>query len=62
MRRLFKRLAGIKRLAARPAIANIFMLLFIVLTSIGMFIIYTPLGFVTAGVACGIFGFLLGLE
>lgn len=51
-----------KRLATRPALANVFMLLFIVLTSIGMFYIYAPLGFVTAGVACGIFGFLLGLE
>ena len=62
MRRLLKRLAGIKRLFARPAMANVFMLLFIVLTSIGMSFISPPLGFVTAGVACGIFGFLLGLE
>lgn len=50
------------RLATRTVAANIMMVLFILLTSIGMFMYSPALGLVVAGVCCGIFGFLLGLE
>lgn len=46
----------------RETFANIFMFSFIILTSIGAGMIYPPAGWVVAGVSCGIFGFLLGLE
>jgi hypothetical protein len=48
--------------AERQTYANIFMLSFILFTSIGAALISPALGFGIAGVACGIFGFLLGLE
>ena len=48
--------------AQRQTYANIFMLSFILFTSIGAALISPALGFCVAGVACGIFGFLLGLE
>jgi hypothetical protein len=35
---------------------------FILLTSIGAGLFNPALGFVVAGIACGIFGFLLGVE
>lgn len=38
------------------------MILFIVLISIGTMMIWPPVGFIAAGVACGIYGFILGLE
>ena len=52
----------LRRAANRQTFANIFMLSFIILTSIGAGMIYPPAGWVVAGVSCGIFGFLLGLE
>jgi hypothetical protein len=48
--------------AERKTYANIFMLSFILFTSIGAALISPALGFGVAGVACGVFGFLLGLE
>lgn len=53
---------GLKRMAKRSTFANIFMFCFIILTSIGAGMIFLPAGFLVAGVGCGIFGFLLGLE
>jgi ABC-type bacteriocin/lantibiotic exporter with double-glycine peptidase domain len=50
------------RMKTRTVIANIMMVLFILLTSMGMFMYSPALGLVVAGVCCGIFGFLLGLE
>jgi hypothetical protein len=38
------------------------MVLFIVLIGVGTFMIWPPVGFIAAGVACGIYGFILGLE
>lgn len=52
----------LRRKANRSTFANIFMFCFIILTSIGAGMIFLPAGFVVAGVGCGIFGFLLGLE
>ena len=46
----------------RATFAYLFMLSFIILTSIGVGLIFPPAGLVVAGVACGIFGFILGLE
>lgn len=52
----------LKRLATRPFFANFLMVGFIIFTSIGAGIVSPALGFLAAGVTCGIFGFLLGLE
>jgi hypothetical protein len=46
----------------RPRSANVLMFCFILFTSIGAGMIFMPAGWVVAGVGCGIFGFLLGLE
>lgn len=59
----FRRLKFWARLRAnRATSANILMFCFIIFTSIGAGMIFLPAGLVVAGVACGIFGFLLGLE
>jgi hypothetical protein len=46
----------------RETFAYLFMLSFIILSSIGAAFIYPPAGLITAGVASGIFGYLLGRE
>lgn len=50
------------RLFARSSLANIMMVLFIVLTSVGTVLISPPVGLIVAGVTCGIYGYLLGSE
>ena len=55
VRRLLKRVN-------RQTFANVFMVSFILFTSTGAAMYSHALGFVVAGVACGLFGFLLGLE
>lgn len=52
----------IKSLLNRANFANFFMLSFILFTGVGAALISVPIGLIVAGVACGIFGFLLGLE
>lgn len=52
----------VKRRANRGTSANILMFCFIIFTSIGAGMIFPPAGWVVAGVACGMFGFLLGAE
>jgi hypothetical protein len=52
----------IKSSLNRGSFANFFMLSFILFTGIGAALISVPIGLIVAGVACGIFGFLLGLE
>jgi hypothetical protein len=42
--------------------ANLLMISFILFTSIGAALIFLPAGLIVAGIACGFFGFLLGLE
>jgi hypothetical protein len=57
--------SGFKRLKStfnRGTFANIFMVSFILFTSIGAALIFPPAGLIVAGVTCGFFGFLLGLE
>jgi hypothetical protein len=46
----------------RPTFAYLLMLSFILFTTAGAALVYVPAGFITAGVACGLFGYLLGRE
>jgi hypothetical protein len=46
----------------RRRTANMLMVSFIIMTTIGAFYISLPVGFITAGVCSGALGFLLGLE
>lgn len=46
----------------RATAANVMMVSFILFTSIGCFQIYAPAGYISAGIGCGLFGFLLGQE
>ena len=57
-----KFLLWLKTLFNRPTFAYLMMVSFILFTSLGAGLIYTPSGFITAGVTCGIFGYLLGRE
>lgn len=50
------------RLFMRSTAANIMMVLFILLTSVGTVLISPPVGLIVAGVTCGIYGYLLGSE
>lgn len=57
-----KGLRRLKSLFNRGTFANVFMVSFILFTSIGAALIFPPAGLIVAGVTCGFFGFLLGLE
>jgi len=46
----------------RETTANLLMAMFIILCTIGAFLIYIPAGFIVAGACCGFLGLLLGLE
>jgi len=46
----------------RAMVANILIFCFILLGGIGAFLINVPAGFISLGVACGVVGFLLGME
>jgi hypothetical protein len=46
----------------RAFAAHCFMLTFIVLTGIGAYMILPGAGFITAGISCLLYGFLLGSE
>jgi len=46
----------------RGITANLLMLSFILLTSAGAALLLPAAGFITAGVACGVFGYLLGSD
>ena len=49
-------------LEPREMVAYIFMLFFVIFTSLGAGLIYFPAGFVTFGLASGLYGYLLGRE
>lgn len=51
-----------KIMFSRPSIANYLMFSFILLSALGAGMIYVPAGLITAGVCCGLFGYLLGSE
>ena len=46
----------------RQVAAYILMFLFVVLTSVGAFLIFPAAGFIVAGINCGMYGYLLGAE
>lgn len=46
----------------RPFTANAMMISFILFTSVGAALLLPAAGFITAGIACGIFGYLLGSD
>lgn len=54
--------SGFKKMLSRQAAANLMMVSFILFTTIGCFLVYAPAGFISAGLTCGLFGFLLGQE
>jgi len=57
-----KIIALLKSKANRVTFAHILMASFILFTAIGGFLIAPPVGFIIAGVSCGLFGYLLGAE
>lgn len=57
-----KLLAGLKARGARALTADAFMLGFILLTGVGAYMILPAAGFITAGITCGLYGYLLGSE
>ncbi len=59
MKKLFARL---KARDWRALSANTFMLGFILLTGVGAYMILPAAGFITAGVTCGLYGYLLGSD
>lgn len=62
-RRLFAALTNrLRRLPWRSIAANFFMLSFILMTSVGAGLLLPAAGFITAGIACGLFGYLLGSD
>lgn len=62
LRQVFAVIGRGKRFLTRGTAANLLMIAFIMLTGIGAFLIYPPIGFIVGGVGCGVFGFILGLE
>lgn len=50
------------RVFNRASAANVLMIAFIIMTSVGAWQIYPPIGLIVGGVGCGIFGYILGLE
>ncbi len=59
MKNLFARL---KARRWRVISADAFMLAFILLTGVGAYMILPAAGFITAGVTCGLYGYLLGSD
>lgn len=57
-----KTLTFLKTGLNRTTFAYSFMFSFIILTGVGVGLIFPPAGLVVAGVGCGIFGFMLGLK
>lgn len=46
----------------RQISAYLLMVAFICLSAVGAALIYVPAGFITAGLACGLVGYLLGAD
>ena len=53
---------NIKQWLTRPRAANLLIASFIIMTTIGASIISIQVGFIIAGISCGVVGVLLGLE
>jgi hypothetical protein len=52
----------LKLFTTRRNLANCLMSLFVVGVTLGAGLIFPPAGFITGGIACGIYGYLLGSE
>lgn len=52
----------LRKLRWRSIAANFFMLSFILMTSVGAGLLLPAAGFITAGITCGLYGYLLGSE
>lgn len=59
---LKQKFINLKPRLTRATFANLLMFSFILFTSIGAALIFVPAGLMVAGIACGIFGYLLGAE
>jgi len=46
----------------RPTVANLLIASFIIMTTVGGYLIAPPIGFIVCGVTCGLVGYLLGME
>ena len=57
-----KVLVLLKSKLTRVTFANTLMFSFILFSAIGGFLIAPPIGFLVAGISCGIFGYILGAE
>lgn len=57
--KLFKYMS---KIFERTTLANAMMVLFVLGTTIGSALIFLPAGFIVGGVACGLYGYLLGSE
>lgn len=55
-------LAAMRARGFRALTADVFMLGFILLTGLGAYMILPAAGFITAGITCGLYGYLLGSE
>lgn len=62
MQRMKNLLLRMRTFFNRSTFAYLLMLSFILFTTVGAALVYVPAGFITAGVACGILGYLLGRE
>lgn len=60
--RMKKTLFFLKSKLNRTTSANLLMLSFILFSAVGGFLIAPPIGFLVAGISCGIFGFILGAD
>ena len=52
----------LKLFTNRRNLANCLMSLFVVGVALGAGLIFPPAGFITGGIACGIYGYLVGSE
>lgn len=52
----------LKLLTTRRNLANCLMSLFVVGVALGAGLIFPPAGLITGGIACGIYGYLLGSD
>lgn len=59
---MFRFVARLRSTPWRSITANLLMLSFIIMTSVGAAMLLPAAGFITAGICCGVFGYLLGSE
>ena len=57
-----KLITKIRARGFRALSADLLMITFVVFTGIGAYMILPAAGFITAGICCGVYGFLLGSD